>query len=145
MKTRISLEEIASALNISSGSATSMLLNRLSYHKVCARWIHNILTPQQKRDRVAYSTALLKMYENCDPRHLDELITGDETWLHYFEPFRKAMNKPWASKGADVSQIASQCRSKKILYTIFVLLKGHCATQTTQGRNEYHGGDYKKA
>ena len=29
----------------------------------------------------AYLTALLKMkmYENCDPRHPDELVTGDET------------------------------------------------------------------
>ena len=38
--------------------------------------IPHILTPQQKRDRVAYSSALLTMYKNCDPRHLDELVTS---------------------------------------------------------------------
>ena len=34
---RISLEEIASALNFSSGSASSILCKRLIYLKVCAR------------------------------------------------------------------------------------------------------------
>ena len=84
---RSSLEEIASALNCSSGSSSSILRDRLGYHKVRARWIpHNMLAPQQKRDRVAYSTALLKMSEHCDPRHLYEMMTGDKTWQYNFEP-----------------------------------------------------------
>ena len=46
---RILLEEIASALTVSSGSSSSALRNRFGYHKVCPY----ILTPQQKRDGVA--------------------------------------------------------------------------------------------
>ena len=101
---RISLEEIASTLNNSSGSASSTLDNGLVYRKVCARWIPHILTSQQKRDKVAYSSALLQMYENCDPRRFDDLLTGDDTWLCYFEPLRKAVNKAWVPKGGDASQ-----------------------------------------
>ena len=80
---RILLEEIASALDNSSGSAFSTLDNGLGYRKVCARWIPHIFTSQQKRDKVAYSSALLQMYENCDPRRLDDLLIGDDTWLWY--------------------------------------------------------------
>ena len=65
----ISLEEVASALNISSGGASSILRNSLGYRRDCARWLLHIVTPQQKRRyRVAYSTALLRMYEHCDPK-----------------------------------------------------------------------------
>ena len=49
MLDRILLEEIASALNVSSGSSSNTLRNRFGYHKVCPY----ILTPQQKREGVA--------------------------------------------------------------------------------------------
>ena len=109
----------------------------------CARdGFPNIFSPQQKRDRVEYSTEFLKMYENCDPRCLNELVTGDETWLYFLEPLRKAINKAWVQKDGDVPQIGRQCCFEmKVLYTVF-FYPGHCATettQTTQGRKELHG------
>ena len=64
------------------------------------------------------------MYENSDPRCLDELVTGDETWLYYFGPLRKAMNKAWVPKGVD-AQLICNASEKKVLYTTFFLLKGH--------------------
>ena len=82
---RISTDKIASALYISSVRASFILLYSHGYCKVCARWI---LAPQLKRDKLAYPTALLKMCDNCDPRYLDELVTGGETWPYYFEPLR---------------------------------------------------------
>ena len=136
MNTRISLEEIANALNISTGSASSILRNRLSYPRVCARWITHILTPQPKRDRVAYSTMILKMYKNCNPRHLDELVTSDETWLYYFEPLslRKAMNKPWVPKGGDMPQIV---RRQYFTYYCFDS-KGIVLQKPHVDRKEHH-------
>ena len=61
---------------------------------------------------------LLKLCENCDPKHLDELVTGDETWLYYSEPLTKAMNKAWLPKGGVVPLIAKRNRSEKVLYAI---------------------------
>ena len=85
---RILTDKIASALYISSVRASFILHNSHGYCKVCARWIPHILAPQLKRDKLAYPTALLKMCDNCDPRYLDELVTGGETWLYYFEALR---------------------------------------------------------
>ena len=58
---RISLKEIAGTPNISLGSVSSVLFNGHSYHKVCTRQIPSILRSQQRRDRVAHSTVLLKV------------------------------------------------------------------------------------
>ena len=132
----IGIKTLAFPQKMSSGSASSILRNRLGYRTVCARWVPHILTPQQKWDRVACSSALLEMCENCYPRHLGELVTGDETWLYYFEPMRKAMNKAWVPKRGDMPQLARRCCSEqKVPYTLFLLLKRHCATETTQDKS----------
>ena len=91
----------------------------------------------EKRDRVAYSATLL------NSRCMNILTQGVlmNLAVFYFEPLRKAMNKASVPKGRDVPQIARQYRSKKkVFYTHKILLKGHCATETTQGRKEHQGG-----
>ena len=75
------------------------------------------------------------MYENYDRRHLDELETGNKTWIHYFEPLKKAENKAWVPKGWDAPQITRRCRSQK--YFTHYLLQGHGAAE---GRKGHHGG-----
>jgi len=55
---------------------------------------------------------------------LDEIVTGDETWVYFFEPKRKAQNKAWIKKGANAPRILRKSRSSKVLYTIFYTTKG---------------------
>ena len=142
--TCISLVKIASALNISSGSASSILRNRLDYHKVCMRWIPHILTLQQKRERVTCSAALLQMYDICDPRRHGELVTGDETWPYYFELVKKAMNGAWVLKVGHAPQIARRCRSeKKVLYTIFFHSKGVLSRKPSKAGKSIMGVYYR--
>ena len=46
------------------------------------------------------------------------IVTGDETWVYYFEPTRKVANRICAIKNA--SSIAKQMRMvKKVLYAVF--------------------------
>lgn len=37
----------------------------------------------------------LKIYRNCNGLRLMEIVTGDETWIHYYESQRKTDNKMW--------------------------------------------------
>ena len=37
----------------------------------------------------------------CDPRCLEEIVTGDETWIYHFQPDSKAKNKVWVSSEGD--------------------------------------------
>ena len=118
------------------GSAASIQRNRFGYREVCTRWIPHILTSQQKRDRVAYSTALFNMYEIYNPGSVNEQVT-DETWLFYFEPLRKATNKAWVPKGGNTSQIARRCRpQKKVLHIIFFFFAQRASCNRIHARQE---------
>ena len=79
---RITVQETAEALEISSGCVSLILNDKLRCSHVSAWWI-----PQEnKRGWVAYSKSLLQIYDSCDPRCLHELVTEDEIWEHNYEP-----------------------------------------------------------
>lgn len=74
---------------------------------------------ENKRDRVTYSKPLLQSYDNYVPKHLYEVITADETWVHHYEPEVKAKSRAWVPKGGNLPQIAERSLSqKKVLYTL---------------------------
>ena len=56
---------------------------------------------------------------------MEEIVTGDETWIYHFQPESKAKNKVWVSSEGDRSVIARHCKtSNRILYAIFFYSKG---------------------
>ena len=67
----------------------------------------------------------LKTYKDCDSRVISNLVTGDETWVHMFEPLRRADNKQWERKDKKTPMYSKRTiRSKKMLYAIFFNLSG---------------------
>ena len=44
---------------------------------------------------------LLQMFPKYAKKQFANFVTGDETWVHYFEFVRKVSNKIWATKQAD--------------------------------------------
>ena len=77
---------IASCTGISEGSVQTILKKRLDLRKVCARWVPHLLTEEQKSQRLKCARELLKTYKGCNSRVISNLPTGDETWVHMFEP-----------------------------------------------------------
>ena len=60
------------------------------------------------------------MFPKYVKKHFVNFVTGDETWVYYFEPVRKVSNKIWATKHSKRSIIAKRSLSaKKVLYAIF--------------------------
>ena len=60
------------------------------------------------------------MFPKYDKKQFANVVTGDETWVHYFEPVRKVNNKIWATKHSKRPIIAKRSLStKKVLYAIF--------------------------
>ena len=58
--------------------------------------------------------------QSCNSRVISNLLTDDETWVHMFEPQRRADNKQWKRKGKKPLCIAKRTiSSKKMLYAIF--------------------------
>ena len=80
----------------------------------------HLLTDEQKRQRVKVAKKLLQMFPKYDKKQFANVVTGDETWVHYFEPVRKVSNKIWATKHSKRPIIAKRSLStKKVLYAIF--------------------------
>ena len=114
---RLSVKDIASCTGISEGSVQTILKKCLDLNKVCARWVPHLLTEEQKTQRLKCAWERLKTYKGCNSRVIFNLLTGDETWVHMFEPQRRADNKQWKRKDKKCSCIAKS--SKKMLYAIF--------------------------
>ena len=93
---------------------------RLDLRKVCARWVPHLLTEEQRIQRLKFARELLKSYKGSNSPVISNLLTGDETWMHMFEPQRMADNKQWKRKNKKRPCIAKRTiSSKKIVYAIF--------------------------
>ena len=117
---RLSVKDIASCTGISEGSVLTILKKRLDLRNICARWVPQLLTEEQKTQRLKCARELLKTYKSCNSRVISNLLTGDKTWVHMFEPQRRAHNKQRKRKDPKRPCIAKRTKSsKKMLYAIF--------------------------
>ena len=78
-----------------------------------------------EKSRVKLALQVIEKYDECDPRCLEEIVTGDETWIYRFQPDSKAENKVWVASEGDRPVIARRCKtSNRMLYVIFFYSKG---------------------
>ena len=112
------VRDTASCTGISEGSVQTILKKCLDLRKVCARWVPHLLTEEQKTQRLKCAWELLKIYKDCNSWVISNLLTGDESWVHMFEPQRRADNKQWKRKDQKRPCNAKRTISSK-KYTIF--------------------------
>ena len=86
---RLSIKDIASCTGISEGSVQTIMKKHLDLRKVCARWVPHLLTEEQKTQCLKCAWELLKTYKGCNSWVISNLLT----WMHMFEPQRRADNK----------------------------------------------------
>ena len=56
---------------------------------------------------------------------MEEIFTGDETWIYHFQPNSKAKNKVWVSSEGHRPVIARRCKTlDRMLYAILFDSKG---------------------
>ena len=98
---RITLRALGERVGMSTATLHSIIHNDLEMSKVSACWVPKLLSEEQKRDRVKISKELLSMYKT-DKGFLDRIITGDESWFHYYEPESKSQSKQWKRRDEPV-------------------------------------------
>ena len=85
----------------------------------------HFLTDEQKQSRVRLASQVTEKYDKCDPRRLEEIVKGDETWIYHFQPDSKGKNKVWVSSVGDRPVIARRYKtSNRMLYAMFYDSKG---------------------
>ena len=108
---RFTTRHIAKCVGISVGAAHTILRRDLKMRRISARWIPHLVTKEQKLARVRIAKRLLKQFLKYHNRSFANIITGDETWVHFYEPKRKMQNKIWATKGGKRPCIAKRTMS----------------------------------
>ena len=100
-------------------------MNDIGLRKICAHWVTHLFTDEQKQSQVRLASQVIEKYDKCDPRRLEEIVTGDETWIYHFQRDSEAKNKVWVSSEGNRPVIACHCKtSNRMWYAIFFDLKG---------------------
>lgn len=92
---RQTVRRIGEAVGISKSNAHRIMTEDLGMSRVCCRWVPRLLTIQMKDNRVACCNENLnrRFHEGLD--FLNRIITGDETWLYFYDPETKSQSSIW--------------------------------------------------
>ena len=105
---------------MSVGSAYSLIHDSLKFSKVCARWVPKELTEEHKRKRLEVCSRHLACYREEGDNFLQQIVTGDETWIHHYEPERKRQSVQWKPPSSPVvKKFKMRPSAGKLMLTVF--------------------------
>ena len=110
---------------MSVGSAYSLIHDSLMFSKVCASWVPKELTEERKCKRLDVCSRHLARYgEECD-NFLQQIVTGDETWIHNYETESKRHSMQWKHPSCPVAKkFKMEPSAGKLMLTVFWDSKG---------------------
>ena len=109
---RITVEEVAQQLDISTGTAHHKICEVLKFSKVSYRWVPKMLTPEYKQYHLDIYWKLLDRFHKEGETFLQRIITCDETWT-FHEPETKQQSMEWMHTSSLVKKSASQLAHRK--------------------------------
>jgi histone-lysine N-methyltransferase SETMAR len=119
----VTVRELEKSVRISDSSIVSILRNHLGMRKVSARWVPHHLNPNQMRARVEFSSFMLEKFDAGASKLVDNIITGDETWVYFYDPETKEQSRQWIAREEDAPVKFRRVRSVgKVLAIGFSLL-----------------------
>ena len=119
---RIIIQEIADAVDVSYGSANSMV-DSLGYHKVCAKWVPRQLTPDIRQRRVEVCAELLEQHEAQGQAFFANIFTDNETWAYLYDPESKSQSMEWHHTSSPRPKMFKSARSvQKVMATCFGMM-----------------------
>jgi hypothetical protein len=82
-----SCRDIAKSLHLSKDKVHRILTKYLKLKKRYLKWIPHSLTETQKKQRVEFAVQLLDVLKKDERNNFQHILTGDESWLYYSNPF----------------------------------------------------------
>lgn len=132
---RVTYQSMQHDLGISAHSLNTILNEKLKVKKLSARWIPHMLTQEQKEARVSFCHLMLQKFDNGRSRLIENIVTGDETWLYQFEPERKCQSAQWVFPN---ERSPTKCRRErsvgKIMIACFFSSSGSVANITLESQ-----------
>jgi histone-lysine N-methyltransferase SETMAR len=117
---KITCRQISELLNISTERAHHILRNILHLRNVCVKWVPHTLTEAQMKERVKISQENLKMLREGGDRIISQIVTGDETWVYYYDAPSNQEAKIWISQDEEPPKMMKKdIHVKKVMYAVF--------------------------
>ena len=118
------VRELEERSGIPKSSIHRIIQDQLEMTRMVDRWVPKLLSDKQKRKRERFSRDLLKSWRS-KKIFLDRIVTGNETWFHYYEPKTKFQSSQWKRKHEGVPiKIKSAPSAGKQMATVFWDRKG---------------------
>ena len=118
---RITYKQIEESLKINAPALHTILHTHLGVKKVCTLWVPHSLTDAQRECRVKWCKNMLKMFDYGKSQYVNSIVTGDESWLYYYDVRSKSKNKVWVFENEKTPTSVKQSRSvrKKMVVVFF--------------------------
>nr|XP_012145924.1 PREDICTED: putative uncharacterized protein FLJ37770 [Megachile rotundata] len=122
---RLSIRLIAQMLNLPKSVVHDIVTEHLNMRQVCAKMVPKpLLTDDQKLRRVEVCQENLNMCES-DPQFLNNVITGDESWIFEYDPETKRQSSEWHTPASPRPKKGRMSKSKvKTMLIVFFDMKG---------------------
>ena len=101
--------------------------------KVSACWVPRLLSDQDKSVRVQTSKRFLERYARKGERFLQNIITRDESLLHFYDPETKAKSIMWKNTSPPPPKKAKVVMSaQKVMFLVCVDHRGIILSHAVQ-------------
>ena len=67
----------------------------LTVKKISSRWLQYNLSIAHKKARIYWSREMFQKYDRGASKHVSDIVTGDESWIHAYEPESKQQSIVW--------------------------------------------------
>lgn len=116
---RITQCSIAVQVGISK-ERVGYIIEQLNYRKICSRWVPRRLTEENKQQRKHCCEQLLRRYRKDGEDFLFSIVTGDESWIHHYDPEEKRQSMEYRHfTSPQCRKFKRQLSAKKVLLTAF--------------------------
>jgi len=124
---RIKVLDIARTMQTSCGSVETINHDHLKMSKVSARWVPRNLTDHDRARRVATSQEFVDLFESDSVNIVRQIVTGDETWVHLWDPESKVESMQWMhASSPPPRKFRTVLSAWKLMATIFGTVKDYC-------------------
>jgi len=118
---RIKVLEIARTMQILCESVKNIIHDRLKMSKLSARWVLRKLTDHDRARRVSTSQEIVDVFESDPVKFVRQIITGDETRVHHWDPDSKVESIQWRHASSRTPwKFRTLPSARKLMATIFM-------------------------
>jgi len=121
-----------------------IVTEHLQYYKICACWVPRMLTDAHRAARMGAALMFLERYKRDGNAFLDQIVTGDETWISHNTPTRKRRSMEWhhAQSPKRPRKFKQTASARKLMASVFwdhqgILLVDFMPCNTTINADAY--------